>query len=97
MHQTDLYHSYDFICLFSVCIIFSILKFHNVVVYHEFVLNGATEERERLFLQYHTLKTHPPILKFPESAYQSVLEDFNYLGFLYFRKKLFRSHFSHTL
>lgn len=57
----DLYHSYDFIFLFSVYIIFSILKFHNVVVYNEFVLNGAIEERARIFFQYHTLKTptHP--------------------------------------
>lgn len=45
----DLYHSYDFIFLFSVYIIFSILKFHNVVVYNEFVLNGAIEERARIF------------------------------------------------
>ena len=61
----DLYHSYDFICLFSVYIIFSILKFHDVMVYNVFVLNGAIEQRARIFLQYHTLKTHPPILKFP--------------------------------
>ena len=55
----DLYHSCDFIWLFNIDTIFSILKFHNVVVYNEFVLNGAIEQRARIFLQYHTLKTHP--------------------------------------
>ena len=51
--------------IFNIYIIFSILKFHDVMVYNVFVLNGAIEQRARIFLQYHTLKTHPPILKFP--------------------------------
>ena len=80
----DLYHSCDFIWLFNIDTIFSILKFHNVVVYNEFVLNGAIEERARILPHFHTEHTHPLTLKFPGIfADELVLGGFNYLGFLY--------------
>ena len=54
------------------------------MVYKEFVLNGAIEERARILPHFHTEHTHPLTLKFPGIfADELVLGGCNYLGFLY--------------
>ena len=54
------------------------------MVYNEFVLNGAIEERARILPHFHTKQTHPLTLKFPGIfADELVLGGCNYLGFLY--------------
>ena len=82
----DLYHSYDFICLFSVYIIFSILKFLMLeccsLPWICFKWGDRGKGKNTAPFPHWT-HTHPLTLKFPGIfADELILGGFNYLGFL---------------